>query len=224
MLEARRICVAGIETETKAHLRPVTDRDQPLTRDLLATEGGPFELGAVIELGDMVPRPTPPHVEDRRFRLAVAERIRRLSEDEYLGLIDEVSFDEVGEAFGPALQRRKWKYAVDLDQGECSLACVRTHDAPDIEIDRYGKPTFRFNDPEKPAYLRVTDLRLFQPDQRTPRPDVVEDVRGRLREGVRAWIVLGLSRPFLAKGDDAERSWLQVNGLCLEDSPLGAAP
>lgn len=225
MREDQRICIAGVEPESKTHLRPVTDLDQPLTRDLLSERGAPFELGAVVELGDVRARPDPPHVEDHLFQPDAAERLGQMTADEYLQLIDEVSCDDIEDAFGHALQRPgKWRYAVDVNKGERSLACVRVQETPDIEIDRYGKPTLRFNDPEKPAFVRVTDIRLFEADHQTPDPRVVENVRDRLREGVQAWIAFGLSRPFIAKGDDVERNWLQVNGLCLEDSPLGPAP
>jgi hypothetical protein len=42
--------------------------------------------------------------------------------------------------------------------------------------------------------------------------------------GVGVYVMFGLSRGFPAAGDDRPRHWLQVNGLCLEDRPTGAAP
>lgn len=36
--------------------------------------------------------------------------------------------------------------------------------------------------------------------------------------------MLGLSRAFEKEGDDRARHWLQVNGICLANSPLGDLP
>lgn len=36
--------------------------------------------------------------------------------------------------------------------------------------------------------------------------------------------MFGLARAWQKPGDDEERHWLQVNGLCLEDAPLGSEP
>jgi len=33
--------------------------------------------------------------------------------------------------------------------------------------------------------------------------------------------MLGLARAFQKPGDDCERHWLQVNGICMTDRPLG---
>jgi hypothetical protein len=34
-------------------------------------------------------------------------------------------------------------------------------------------------------------------------------------------LMVGLARAWRAAGDDLERHWLQVNGICLEDQPFG---
>jgi hypothetical protein len=36
--------------------------------------------------------------------------------------------------------------------------------------------------------------------------------------------MFGLARAFVARGDDCERHWLQLNGICLEDRPTGSLP
>lgn len=73
------------------------------------------------------------------------------------------------------------------------------------------------------GYVPITDLRFFAKDHMTIRRDVVEDVRKRMRRGVDVMLMLGLARAFMAKDDDCERHWLQVNGICLADRPLGVA-
>jgi hypothetical protein len=223
-MRSPRICVAGIELESSTHLRPVTGPEKPLTRALLTEARGPFEVGALVELGDLDPQPSPPETEDHLFVPEDAERVRTLPDDEYLELIDRMCHESLEEAFGSALQRHGWKYAVDAHLGERSLACVRAQHAPSLEVDdRYGKLQLRFNDPEKPAYLTVTDLRFVEPDHQTLREDLIDDVQSRLLRGTPVRIMFGLARAFTAAGDDTQRHWLQVNGLCLEDRPVGLA-
>lgn len=224
-MKSPRICIAGVDPESGGHVRPVTGPDEPLTRRLLAESGGPLEVGAVIELGDVVPRPESPETEDHRFAPARARCDRLLADDEYLELLDRSSSTTVEAAFGTELQRHDWKYAVDAGEGSRSLACVLAQRPPRLEIDsRFGKLQLRFNDPEKPAFLTVTDLRFVEADHRTPREDVIADVQTRIARGVPVRIMFGLARSFLAAGDDQKRHWLQVNGLCLEDRPVGRVP
>jgi len=63
-------------------------------------------------------------------------------------------------------------------------------------------------------------MRFYDSDHKTIRHDVVQDVNYRLCRGVDAHIMLGLSRPF--SGED--QHWLQVNGVCLVDRPVGEVP
>ncbi len=108
--------------------------------------------------------------------------------------------------------------------GGASLGVLRVQRTPDIQIDRYGKLRLRLSRPESPAYLPVTDLRFVEADHRTIKSDVVADVSARMKRGVEVLLMLGLSRAFLKEGDDRERHWLQVNGICMADRPLGGAP
>ena len=68
--------------------------------------------------------------------------------------------------------------------------------------------------------LSVTDLRLYEKDGRTPRRDLVQSVQKRLEAGVETILSVGLTRPWQKRGDDAERHWLQLNNIHLEDNPL----
>lgn len=219
------ICVAGIEHQAKRHLRPVTDRDHRMGRDLLSESGGPFELGAVVELGAIRPHPDPPAIEDHLFQPERVHRSGSLDPDAYLELIDSVSQRSLRNAFGPDLKRRgEHKYATDAGHGERSLACVRLRGPLALEIDAFGKPQLRFESAARTAYAPVNDLRLYGEDQSALRYDLIDDVSARLRRGVGAWVMFGLGRAWQATNDDAKRHWLQVNGLCLEDRPLGSRP
>jgi hypothetical protein len=218
------ICLAGVEVDSKQHLRPVTTPAQPLTREMLSEAGGPFQIGARIELGELEARPDPPETEDHLCDPRRAENLGCLTDEDYLTLIDSVSERTLRGAFGVDLERHGRTYAIDPGRGKCSLACVRARRPTDLEIDGFGKLRLLFNDTPKPASVKIADLRFYEADQTTRRSDVFVDVRRRLLRGVGVWVMFGLARAWKASNDDVERHWLQVNGLCLEDSPLGSMP
>lgn len=224
-MSGSRICIAGVDVERGRHVRPVTPATDLLTRQLLAEEGGPLDVGAVIDLGPATPVPSPPETEDHRIATRNLDWVGTLDGDEYWGVLETICEPDLEAAFGGDLERRGWKYAVEAGRGSNSLAVIRARRRADLDIDdRYGKLQLRFNDPDPPTYLSVTDLRFFEADHRTIRHDVVEDVSDRLDSGVGLYLMLGLARAFRAAGDDRDRHWLQVNGLCLEDRPLGGPP
>jgi hypothetical protein len=103
MRTARRICVAGIDPSRGEHVRPVTPKSDPLTRDLLSENGGPLEVAALIEIGRAQPVPNPPEVEDHRIGARDLEHVRTLDDDEYLELLDHTAEPDLEPAFGPAL-------------------------------------------------------------------------------------------------------------------------
>lgn len=55
-----RICVAGIDVDTYDHVRPTTHANDLITRAMLREHGGPFGVGALVDLGPVEPRPTVP--------------------------------------------------------------------------------------------------------------------------------------------------------------------
>jgi hypothetical protein len=225
-MDAPRICAAGIEPQSLKHVRPTTPPTDRLTRKLLREEGGPFGMGAVVDLGEVAPTPSPPEVEDHRFRTANAGHIEDLAGDEFLALLDKMSSSTLADAFGPALERvGGWKLATERGAGDCSLAVVAAKERPKVAVDpRFGRLQLRFADVEPPAYVPVNDIRFYESDHRTIKESVVEDVRRRLRKGIGAYLMFGLARPYKAPHDDRERHWLQLNGICLEDRAVEDAP
>lgn len=181
------ICVAGIEKESRQHLRPViAPGEDRMDRELLVEQGGPFELGAVVELGPVQPHPDPPAIEDHRFRPERARRIGRLAPDRYMELIDGVSHRNLRNAFGRELKRRgERKYATDLGCGERTLACLRLRRPLALEVDHFGRLHLRFEQAGRTVYAPITDLRFYEEDQSTLRHDLIDNVSGRLRRGVR---------------------------------------
>jgi hypothetical protein len=223
-MEAPRICVAGLDPRTGRHIRPTTGASHPLTRRLLSDHGGPFSIGALVELGEVAAKPDPPETEDNLFWPHRAKALGRLSSDRYLELLRGHAAHSLRAIFGEELQRNNWSYAVEQGSGAASLGILRVQRRTDIALDRYGKLRLRLPQPGKPAYLPVTDLRFFEADHTTIRTDVVADVSKRMTRGVETFLMLGLSRAFEKQGDNRPRHWLQVNGTCLADSPLGDLP
>jgi hypothetical protein len=223
-MDPPRICVAGINPDTGQHVRPITGHSNPLTRAILAETGGSFALGALVELGEITPDPTPPEIEDHLFWPAQAKVIGQLSNKRYLELMHQHARSSLEAIFGHELVRHDWNYAVEQGHGRASLGILRARRRSDIEIDRYGKLRVRLNDADKPAFLPVTDVRFVEADHTTIKADVVLDTSTRMRKGVEVLLMLGLARAFRRSDDDSERHWLQVNGICMADRPLGDRP
>lgn len=211
-----RICIAGIEVEVGKHVRPVTAPGDPITRSLLAEEGGPLEIGARIELGATTSVARPPETEDQRCRTTAFRSLGTLDPDEYLELLDSVAAPDLASAFGEPLQRVGRTYAVGEGEGSCSLVCVRASGDERL-THNYG---LRLRDSEG-ALIGVTDLRFFRSDHKTPLPELVMRANRRLMRGVPVYLMFGLSRAWAKNEEDEPRHWLQLNGICLGDSPLG---
>jgi putative nucleic acid modification protein with dual OB domain len=217
-----RICVAGVDPKGR-HVRPVTSSTHKLTRMMLTDRGGPFEIGAVLDLGEVAAVPNAPATEDYRFSVTKTKRVKRLDGDEYFHLLDRVAHDDLESIFGPDLKRRKDTYAVDRGEGSASLGVLRVKRKVDLTT-RYGRLRLKLNDGKATISLPVTDIRFVEENHETVRNDVVEEVRWRMKSGVEVILMVGLTRPFQVKDDDDERHWLQVNGICLADRPLGSRP
>jgi hypothetical protein len=220
-MTAPRICVAGIEPDSRSHIRPTTPGNDPIERRLLDKEGGPFGSGTLVDLGNVRANPSRPESEDHLFATAAATRVRQLDPGEYWHLLDEVAEDDLESIFGPDLERRGRSFAVEEGRGTVSLGVLRVQETPELEIDSYGKLRLRFNDVDDPAHLGVTDIRFVEADHRTLKHNEIQDVQRRIRSGVDLFLMVGLARAFVAMGDDRGRHWLQVNGICMEDRPLG---
>jgi len=224
-MKSPRICVAGVDTETFDHIRPTTPASDPITRGLLRENGGPFGVGALVDLGLVRAEPDPPETEDHRFVTANARRIKDVSDEEYVAVLQEISVTTLDEAFGSALECVKdRKYAVPQGSGTRSLAVVRLRGRPYLRADRWGKLLLELGNPDTPCTLSITDGRFYEDDQKTIVGGVVDDVNARLTQGVGAFLMLGLARAFVASGYDRSLHFLQANGLCLLDRAVGDRP
>jgi hypothetical protein len=201
------------------HVRPVTAREDMITRSLLAEEGGPLRIGSRIDLGETRALPNPPESEDHWCETANFRAVSQLRDEEYLELLEAVSAPDLAAAFGLELQHHGRSYAIDAGEGQHSLACVRASAEERLALN-YGP---RLRDREG-ALVPVTDLRFFEDDQKTPRVKLVAEINRRLEDGVPAYLMFGLARVWKKPDDDRSRHWLQLNGICLADRPCEAGP
>lgn len=216
------ICVAGVNVQDNEHIRPVLGRAR-LTADLLARNGGAFDVGRLVELGPTQASGTAPETEDHAFDPGRLVSVRELSPGSFWKLLAVVSSNTLADIFGKRLKTQRNGCAVDEGEGHASLGCLRTATPPSIAINGWGKIRAQVNDGTFDVDLSVTDLRLYGKDQKTPRAKVVADVQRRIQQGVGVILSVGLARAFQASGDTARRHWLQVNNLHLEDDPVWRA-
>jgi hypothetical protein len=213
------ICVAGIDLETKRHIRPVSTRGQ-LTRDLLRKQGGVFEIGAIVELGKTVNIGRPPEWEDRKFAPQNLRFIRRTQPQEFWSLLVQTSADNLKSLFGNDLQQTQKGCTVPLGCGTASLGHLRPNGIRQLGINEWKKVRMQITDVERQPYLSVTDIRLYEADQTSPRHQILESLSRRIQQDT-VIVAVGLSRPWRKESDAVECHWLQVNNLHLKDDPLG---
>jgi hypothetical protein len=213
------ICVAGIDVRTNQHVRPVLHRAR-LTADLLARNGGAFDIGRVVDLEPAEPTGNAPETEDHIFDPGRLVTVEELDPDSFWELLNGIALDTLTEIFGEALHAQRNGCAVDEGEGDASLGCLRTALPPSIEINRWGKIRARVTDGTFDVDLSVTDLRLYEEDMQTARAEVVASIQQRIERGVGVILGVGLARAFQASGDNARRHWLQVNNFHLEDDPV----
>lgn len=181
-------------------------------------------LGTLIDLGEVKPNPDPPETEDHLFWPQRIEVLGRLSPDRYRELLFSNARESLRAIFGPALVRLGGTYAVEQGQGTSSLGVLRSQRRTSLKINRYGKLRLLLPTAQGVASLPVTDLRLVEADHQTIRAGAVDDLNERMRRGVEGLLLLGLSRAYRKDGDEHERHWLQANGICMFDRPLGELP
>ena len=208
-MSGERICVAGVDLDAGGHVRPVCPGG--LTRRMLTRNGGAFDLGMIVDLGDVMPVPHAPELEDARFDSATAKVVGQMPWPEFWQLLKSLAVSEPNEIFGPALERRGHTYATQAGRGAASLGCLRVRSelVPRLSY-RYEK--LRIALPAQEAEVTVTDLRCFPPDG-TVRHKLIEDLNAGMRAGREVILAVGLANKYQVPGDTMERHWMQVNSV-----------
>ena len=213
------ICVAGIDRKSGGHIRPVL-AGRRLDTSLLVKAGGPFDIGAVVDLGVTQHQGRPPETEDHVFTPANASHVRDLAPDRFWQMLSDSAAADLRSIFGDDLQPLGKGAVVNLNAGTISLGCVRLRTRPKFEINSWDKIRAHLNDDEFALDLSVTDLRLYREDQKTPRTKLLFEVGRRIGRGVPVILAVGLARAWQKPGDTTRRHWLQVNNIHLEDDPV----
>jgi hypothetical protein len=212
-------CAAGVDLKTGRHVRPVLRRGR-LTVDLLSTNGGPFDVGSVLDLGPTTSAGRAPELEDHRFDPAETRWLSDDDPDEFWEVLDRIAQEDLTDIFGPELELWDESGTVDVGEGKASLGCLRPMQQPWMYVDHRGTVRLVLDYLMPSVDLSVTDLRLYEKDGRTPRRDLVQSLQKRLEAGVETILSVGLTRPWQKRGDDEERHWLQLNNIHLRDDPL----
>lgn len=212
------ICVAGVNPVTGQHVRPTTYGR--LGRHLLRAMGGPFDVAAIVDIGDAVPEGIAPEVEDYRFEPSRARFCETITPTNFWALLDSVAHHTLTGIFGPDLRQSGTTCAVERGMGLASLGCLKPASRPRLARNSYGTLRMHISDSAMTASVPITDIRLFKDDHTTIRDDVVADLNHRIERGVPVILCVGLSRPFAKAAGEEERHWLQVNGIHLEDNPV----
>jgi len=218
-MKAPYICVAGVDGQGRS-VRPVL-AGQQLGRSLLVSEGGPFALGAVVDLGRPRPRPVVPEVEDVVFDPQLTTVEGHLDDATFVDVLGAVAANSLGTVFGSELVKKSGTAAaVPQGSGNASLGVIRIHGAELVLQTRYDRPDLRvhFTDPDfGDLRIKVTDLRLWEDDHATPATANIERIEGKLED---CFLAVGLSRPFAVSSYDGVWHWLQVNNVFPVADPL----
>ena len=215
------VCAAGIDVESKAHIRP----ELPMLRlpaTLTATYGGPFDIATEIDLGQVNDIGSAPEVEDRMFNVGSLVKVRDVPGAEFWRLLEGACSGDLRAIFGAALQATMNTYCLQEKTGIASLGCIvpkRVFDLRVAQEDHKGETKTRIRLEcdlgDGPCFPVVNDLRLYEPDEETPREEAVQALSARLKRGARVILAVGVTRPWGRQ----HRHWLQVNGIHLAENP-----
>lgn len=215
-MQQRYICVAGIDMGTGKRVRPVISVQ--LHPGLLSVRGGPFDVRRVVDLGAVVPAGAPPETEDVIFRPELAKHLQTLLSPAFFQRL--LAAAEPLTAFGPLLAPAG-KNGRALPEGKGPRSLVLTHATEPFEVylaEHPGdRPRLRARFPDG-LDLSITDIRLYEPDGRTPDRTRVRWLQRRLARPGRVILAFGVGRAFRRNDDDQARHWLQLNNIHLESA------
>jgi hypothetical protein len=173
-----------------------------------------------VDLGPVTYAGYAPELEDHRFDPAHARWLFDEDPDDYWDALDGLAQESLEGIFGPDLELWDESGTVDVGEGRASLGCLKPERQPWVYVDHRGTIRTVLDYLMPSVDMSVNDLRLYERDGRTPHRDLFASVEKRLKSGVGVILSVGLTRPWRKRGDTAERHWLQVNNIHLEDDPL----
>jgi hypothetical protein len=218
------VCVAGIDTETGRHVRPICNRAMLPLR--WAVDGhSPFQIGGIVDLGPVKFQGSPPEVEDYHFHEHILRRTGRLEAGGFWALLEGHTSTRLQHVFGPDLRLDGSSCVMAIGRGLASLGCVLPSCIHELSINERGGVRLVFDIGRAKLDLSVSDLRFYQLQAATatwvPDRNRVASAAYALDTGVPCILSVGLTRAFQRSNRDEKRHWLQVNNVHLQDDPLG---
>jgi hypothetical protein len=217
-----RVSVAGIDLANQKHLRPVLPYG--MSQVVLQSNGGPFDIGNVVDLGESMPDPQKPKVEDHLFQISQTTKMRQADANGFWDLLASVSRRDLASIFGDELvvTSETEKAFLPAFAGRASLGCLIPLTSPECFVDTWGKLRIAFltrlRGREVRLRLALSDIRFFN-DDNAPYEDVVDYINARMNI---EYVILGLG---VALSQNASpfyphTHWLTVNSVHLSGNPL----
>src|SRR6185369_15977572 len=160
------------------HVRPRVAANKRMETFLLASRGGPFDMGAIVDIGQAKPVGEAPHIEDHEFDWMRANLVKYVEPDRFWRMLKYMVRPGLSEVFGHELTSTSTGACfLPHGAGTASLGCICPVEPPCLELmAREGQGPavrIRLNDGRLTLNLRVTDVRLCGPDNSTPIPSIV---------------------------------------------------
>ncbi|MFN8659447.1 MAG: hypothetical protein U0105_24145 [Candidatus Obscuribacterales bacterium] len=220
--EPGKVAVAGIfMPDAQTHIRPCPPADISFNREMIKDRGGPFCLGAVINIAQTKWQPRRPHVEDHIVESEALSQSGRIDQEHFWKLLDENAQDSLSDIFGNELRATGFNFnlrVIDENQGLASLGLLRVK-SNDAILTVEGGVKIWLNESGARACLRVNDVRLHYDDGKI-RYDLAEAIADRLNDGERCILSVGLSRAWSPDGKNRYHL-AQVNNIYFQADPLG---
>lgn len=212
------ICVAGLDVENQQQVRPVLGAN--LTLSYLASKGGYFGLGHLLELERTQYVGRAPEVEDYKFEPGKVKRLSQMLPAPFWQLLKEVARPSLQTIFGPEFQQRGSHGVIKAGGGLASLGTLSVETSARLVVDNQHKLRLNFSDGVFNLDAPITDLRFYEGNQHSLKKDVVEQVADWCESRQPFILSVGLSRAWQKPGDAAAYHWLQINNLYWEQNPL----
>jgi len=208
------ICVAGIDIVHRRHIRLEIFRSR-MTTGFLRRKDGLVGIGSVLDLGPCRTCGKAPEIEDHYFRPDQVRLLAPVSPKYFWEVMQGLARNNLKEIFGDEIVKDGRTFSTPLHRGRASLGCLRLSGIPRLVISN-GRLRMRIQDGHE-STIAVTDLRLYEDDQQTPKAALVRETQRMIKGGEELILSVGLTRPF-AKGEGEEKKhWLQINNIHLRE-------
>ena len=205
-------CAAGVDIDTGKRVRPV--QLGRLSSRLLASRGGPLDVGNVVDFGRCRPCGKAPEIEDVRFDPRGVRLLKSMASPEFFATLRRSAAESL-DVIGPALVRFGNALTTASGKGSRSLVILRATEMPIITINN-GRLRFKWLDG---IWLSVTDVRLYGHDLATPDEEKLASLKRAMQSADEMLLSFGLGRAWQQPGDDQERHYLQLNNIHVPNWP-----